>query len=45
VAAAIVKACANTHSMRDACIASMVPYDEKGINAMIVKQIFSFGTQ
>ena len=45
VAAAIEKAFANAHSMREACIASMEPYNEGGINAMIVKQIFSFHTQ
>ena len=40
VAAAIEKACANAHTMRDACIASMVPYDEGVINGVVVKYIF-----
>lgn len=44
VAAAVEKACANAHSMREACVASMEPYDEGVINAMIVKQIFTFHT-
>jgi glycosyltransferase involved in cell wall biosynthesis len=44
VATAIEAACANSHSMRDACVASMEPYDEGVVNAMIVKQIFSFCT-
>jgi glycosyltransferase involved in cell wall biosynthesis len=44
VATAIEAACANSHSMRDACVASMEPYDEGVNNAMIVKQIFSFCT-
>ena len=44
VAAAIENACANGHSMREACVASMEPYDEGVVNAMIVKQIFSFCT-
>ena len=37
VAAAIEKACANAYTMRDACIASMVPYDEGVINGIILK--------
>ena len=40
VAAAIEKACANAYSMREACIASMVPYDEGVINGMVVKYVF-----
>ena len=40
VAAAIEAACANSHSMRDACVASMEPYDEGVINGVVVKYIF-----
>ncbi len=40
VAAAIMKACANAHTMREACIASMVAYDEGVINGMVVGYIF-----
>ena len=39
VAAAIEAACANSHSMRDACVASMEPYDEGVINGMVVEYI------
>ena len=40
VAAAIEKACANAHTMRDACVASMVAYDEGVVNGMVAGYIF-----
>ena len=40
VAAAIENACANSHTMRDACIASMEPYDEGVVNGMVVGYLF-----
>ena len=45
VAAAIDNACANSHSMRDACIASMEPYDEGVVNGMVVGYIFDGDAQ
>ena len=40
VATAIKNLCANAHSMSEACIASMEPYDEGVINGMVVGYIF-----
>ena len=45
VATAIDNACANSHSMRDACIASMEPYDEGVVNGMVVGYIFDGDAQ
>jgi len=41
VAAAIANACENSRSMREACIASMVPYDEAVIDGMAVGYIIN----
>jgi len=40
VAAAIADAFENSTNMREACVASMVPYDETMINGLVVKYIF-----
>ncbi|MFZ4523696.1 MAG: glycosyltransferase [Bacteroidales bacterium] len=40
VAEAILSAFENSQSMREACIASMVPYDQDVINEIVVKHIF-----